>query len=108
MERTEGRCDCGAVTITLPALPDEMNACPCSYCTRVGAHWGYFAAGTVEVQGSSVPYRRAAKRIEFHHCPTCGITTHWIDPDGRVKHMGANMRNFAPEVTKDIPVVIDP
>jgi hypothetical protein len=104
----DGKCDCGSVLITIPKLPVEINACPCSFCTRVGAHWGYFPAGTIAVKGATQIYRRASRIIEFHRCTNCGVITHWQDLSGRVPHMGVHMKNFDPVLTSAIPVVADP
>ena len=104
----KGRCDCGAVSVTIPDLPENMNACPCNFCSRVGARWGYFAFGTVVVDGGTDTYQRASRTIEFHRCRVCGVVTHWIDPDGRIPHMGANMQNFDPDIIATVPVVVEP
>lgn len=102
-----GRCDCGAVSITIPHLPENMNACPCAYCSTVGALWGYFSRGSVTIEGRTDTYQRASRILEFHRCATCGVVTHWIDPEGRVPHMGTNMRNFDAEMIAGVPVVVD-
>lgn len=104
----EGHCDCGAVTVTVPGPPDRINACPCDYCRRVGAHWGYYEPRTVSVQGATEAYLRATKSIEFHRCTTCGVTVQWRWPDGRGRKTGINMTNFAPALLADVPVVVDP
>lgn len=104
----EGSCDCGTVRVTLPDVPEVINACPCAYCVRVGARWAYFPRGSVGITGRTEAYRRATRTIEFRRCAVCGGLTHWIDPDGRVKHMGVNMRNFDPDAVAGIAVVVDP
>lgn len=104
----DGRCDCGRVTITIPSLPEIINACPCDFCRRVGAHWGYYPSGSVTVTGETHAYRRGARIVELHRCADCGVLTHWIDPESRVVHMGVHMKNFHPATTADVPVVIDP
>ncbi|WP_456236424.1 GFA family protein [Frigidibacter oleivorans] len=104
----EGRCDCGEVSVTIPDLPADMNACPCDFCSRFGALWGYFPHGSAVVAGDTTPYRRASRMIEFHRCVRCGVVTHWIDPDGHLPHMGVNMRNFDSDVIGAVPVVVEP
>jgi hypothetical protein len=104
----DGKCDCGCVVIAIPDVPEEINACPCSFCKRAGAHWGYFQIGTVVVEGKTDIYQRASRIIEFHRCAHCGGLTHWLEPSGRLPHMGVNMKNFDPDVTSAIRVVIDP
>ena len=103
----EGRCDCGAVTVRVPAAPERINACPCDYCRRVGARWGYFAADDLTVQGGTVPYRRAARVIEFHRCGVCGVVTHWADPAGQMKNVGVNTSIMEPELLAGVPVTSD-
>ena len=98
----EGRCDCGAVTVRVPGVPDRINACPCDYCRRVGARWAYYPAGDLAVEGGTVPYRRAARVIEFHRCGVCGVVTHWADPNGRIERCGVNMANFDEDAIKTV------
>lgn len=100
----DGHCDCGSVTITIPALPKSINACSCEYCRRVGAHWGYFPRGSATVTGHTAAYRRGSKTVDFHRCTACGTITHWIDPNGRVPHMGVHMMNFDPAALIGVPV----
>ncbi|MGZ9812229.1 GFA family protein [Pseudoroseicyclus sp. H15] len=107
MAALTGHCDCGAVTITVPSAPEEINACPCDYCRRAGAHWGYYKAGSATITGKTATYRRAAKVADFHRCPTCGIVTHW-DGNDVTPHMGVNMANFEQAALAGIPVVEDP
>lgn len=103
-----GKCDCGRVTISVPELPQKINACPCDYCSRVGARWGYFPTGSVAIEGTTETYRRSSKTLDFHRCRECGVITHWIEPTGRIRHMGVHMANFDQGILADIPVVIDP
>ncbi len=103
-----GKCDCGAVTVRVPKLPQTINACPCDYCSRVGARWGYLPTGSATIEGTTVTYRRGSKTIEFHRCRECGVITHWIDPTGFIRHMGVHMINFDQDILSDIPVVVDP
>jgi len=103
-----GKCDCGKVTISIPELPQEINKCPCDYCSRVVARWGYFAAGTTAVKGATDTYRRSSNTIEFHRCCECGVVTHWIDPTGGVRHMGVHMANFDQSILAVIPIVVAP
>ena len=101
----EGRCDCGAVTVRVPTAPHRINACPCDYCRRVGARWAYYPAEDLTVRGGTVPYRRAARVIEFHRCGVCGVVTHWADPVGKMKNVGVNTALMPPDAVEGIPVV---
>jgi hypothetical protein len=104
----EGRCDCGGVTITVPGLPETVNACPCAFCRRVGGLWGYYPRAAVSATGETHVYRRASRVIEFHRCAVCGVLTHWIEPEGFLPHMGVHMKNFDPAIIADVPVVVEP
>ena len=79
----EGRCLCGAVRITVPALEGGASACHCSMCRRWSgaAMWGFVAeADDVSVTGE-VARHRASEFAERAFCPACG--THlWMRDDG--------------------------
>ncbi|MGB3554858.1 MAG: hypothetical protein WBA25_09480, partial [Jannaschia sp.] len=79
--------------MTVPGPPDRINACPCDYCRRIGARWGYYEAKTVTVEGPTASYRRADRIIAFYRCTECGVLTHWGDPDGRIPKVGVHMEN---------------
>ena len=106
--QVEARCDCGAVTVRVPEAPARINACPCGYCRRVGARWAYYPADDLAVEGGTVPYRRAARVIEFHRCGVCGVVTHWADPAGRMKNVGVNTALMEAELLSGVPVVAEP
>ncbi len=86
-----------------------MNACPCDYCRRVGARWGYFSHDAVGIDGRTDVHVRATRSVEFHRCAACGVATHWQFP-GRPAgtRMGVNMTNFDTALTAAVPVVVDP
>lgn len=109
LQHLSGRCDCGIVTVGLPDLPEKVNACPCDYCRRVGARWGYYDGKAVDLQGATDTYLRADRVIEFHRCRVCGVTTHWQFP-GRAagSRVGINMTNFNRDQLADVPVVASP
>jgi hypothetical protein len=104
----KGGCDCGAVTLDIPGVPDRVNACPCGFCSKAGALWGYFPRDSVTVTGRTQLYRRASRRLEIHRCEECGILTHWLEPTGRWHETGVNMRCFDPDTVAAIEVVVDP
>lgn len=101
----KGSCDCGGVVLEIPALPNQINACPCSCCRRAGAHWAYFPPGSVKVRGETVIYRRATRQLAFHRCPNCGMLSHWTGITGKATKMGVNMKNFDAGEIASIPVV---
>ncbi len=103
-----GRCHCGAVTITVPTPPAYLNLCNCSACFKLGAMWSYYPASTVNVVGETQAYARSDKadpNLHFHFCGRCGATTHWsfIEPAGRDR-MGVNARLFEPAELAGIEV----
>jgi hypothetical protein len=95
-----GSCHCGAVTLELASAPAEVTSCNCSICHRLGTLWAYYATADVRIRGATATYRRGDKTIDFHHCATCGCTTHWSplphrdEPD----RMGINARLLAPTI----------
>ena len=95
----EGRCHCGAVRVEVAAAPTEVTSCNCSICRRLGTLWAYFAPGDVRITGQTVTYRWGDKTIDFHHCATCGCTTHWSPLESRdIGRMGINARLLDPEI----------
>ena len=104
----EGTCDCGEVTLRLARRPDRIVACRCAYCRRVGAKWGYFDGREVDVDGATLSYRRAARRLEFRRCEICGVLTHWQRPGRPAEaRMGVNMALFEPAELIGIPVATE-
>lgn len=94
----EAICHCGAVKIEVERAPTELTSCNCSICRRLGTLWSYFAPSTVRVAGSTSTYQWGDKTIQFHHCTTCGCTTHWSPLDPAGEWMGINARLMAPDV----------
>jgi hypothetical protein len=89
----EARCDCGAVVLEVADDPAEI--CQCSWCQRLGALWAYYPKHQVRIlsgpDATSV-YLRAARRLEFHRCKVCALTTHWVNVDSTKGKMGVNAR----------------
>jgi len=106
----EASCHCGAVKIALPTVPGAVTDCNCSICRRLGALWAYYRPADVEVTAAATAtaaYAWGDRSLAFHHCTTCGCTTHWagIDPSGAIHpagidpksgRMGVNARLLAP------------
>jgi hypothetical protein len=106
----EASCHCGAVKITLSRAPDTLTDCNCSICRRLGALWAYYAPAEVQIAAADDAmgaYAWGERSLAFHHCRTCGCTTHWagIDPSGAAHpagvdpksgRMGVNARLLAP------------
>lgn len=92
---TEAKCDCGAVVLQVAVDPAEINDCQCSWCQKLGALWAYYPRDQVRVLSppeSTTIYQRATRRLEFHRCTSCGLTTHWMNTDPTKAKMGVNAR----------------
>ena len=106
----EASCHCGTVRITVAGTPQSVTDCNCSICRRLGALWAYFDPADVDMGGAqaTVAYVRHdgpdQGRLGFHHCPTCGCTTHWRNLDPQATRMGVNARMIDPTVLKGIRV----
>lgn len=102
----EGACHCGVVRYIYAAEADHATLCNCSICRRLGALWIYAPVTVVTITGATLAYSRGEKSLAFHHCPTCGCTTHWenLQPDALNAYMAVNLRLAAPEVVAAVPV----
>jgi hypothetical protein len=99
-----GSCHCGAVHIEVAALPEDLNDCQCERCQKRGALWAYYQAPEVKITGPTTTYRWGEHpMIDFHFCPTCGLTTHWTAIDRTYQRMGINGRLFGRDVFQPIP-----
>lgn len=75
-------CHCGAVRFEIAEAPTWVLDCNCTICRRYGALWSYYR-GADQSQLVKTPSREATftyfwgdMNIAFHHCKTCGCTTH--------------------------------
>lgn len=97
----DASCFCGAVRFEIAQVPSQMTACNCSACGRLGALWAYYPVGDVRIvegRGTTVGYARGDRSIAFHHCATCGCTTHWESLDPADARIAVNARLMAAEV----------
>ncbi len=88
-------CDCGRVQLEVPSIPNYLNQCGCSLCSRYGVLWAYYTRDTVRVigePGATQIYCRGEKTLEFHRCAVCGCITHWVAIDPSIAKMGVNGR----------------
>ncbi|WP_092422080.1 GFA family protein [Devosia crocina] len=81
LENTLGRCDCGAVTVSVTGRVVSMFQCACENCQRSsgGGHSSValFETSAVHLLGPTNSYKRsAASGATFtrHFCPRCGTT----------------------------------
>ncbi len=75
----EGHCLCGAVTVQVRGLSDEISACHCDLCTRWsgGVQMG-IEAPVDQVQWSGpVKVHRSSRLAERAWCDTCGSSL-WL------------------------------
>jgi hypothetical protein len=100
-----GTCHCGAVTITLPSMPETATSCNCSLCRRLGGVWAYYVFGTVQITGNTMEYIQGDKTLRTMRCAICGCTTHWepLLPEAGKRH-GVNLRNFEPKLLESVPI----
>jgi hypothetical protein len=97
----EATCHCGAVRLKIPSPPESVTDCNCSICRRLGALWAYYDPAQVVITASQADldgYVWGDRKLTFHHCRTCGCTTHWSPIDRTRPRMGVNARLLAPEV----------
>ncbi|MET3105863.1 hypothetical protein AAKU67_000162 [Oxalobacteraceae bacterium GrIS 2.11] len=104
----QGSCHCGAVSLTLPSMPETAIKCNCSLCRRVGGLWSYYPFGTVRIEGHpehTVDYVCGDKTLRTVRCKTCGCVTHWEPVGGELgaRH-GVNLNNFEPRLQELVTV----
>lgn len=105
-EKKEGEdtivsCHCGAVSLKLPAPPEEVTNCNCSLCRRYGVLWAYYPIVDVTLVAehpSTDTYAWNGKNVDFHRCGTCGCLTHWYPRHPDRTRMGINARLIDLEV----------
>lgn len=74
MSVAKGHCLCGAVTVQVTDLPDELSACHCELCTR----WGGGVQMGIEVPlaaltvAGPVKRHRSSELADRAWCDTCG------------------------------------
>ena len=97
----EAVCDCGAVRLEVAEAPTRLNDCQCDWCQRLGALWAYYPTDQVRLvcePGATEVYQRASRRLEFHRCRVCGLTSHWAPASPEGRRMGVNARLLPREV----------
>lgn len=96
-----GGCHCGAVRFELPAAPEWVGECNCSFCRKRGALWGYYPAADVAAVAAEgqATYRWNSGAVAHHHCAACGCGTWsesptWTEtgPDFTKPRIGVNAR----------------
>ncbi|KAI9837234.1 MAG: hypothetical protein M1819_000308 [Sarea resinae] len=102
-------CHCGAITVTVPRLPECVYLCQCTICRRYGAAWGYYHPDEVQIDTKpnavTKQYVWGDRDLSFNFCDNCGCVCYWwpIRPpptDGGEYQMGLNTNNVDPELLK--------
>lgn len=76
-----GSCHCRNISFTLECESDPTGiparGCTCSFCTKHGAVWASFSAGSLKVAVKEPAlvskYAFGTKTAEFHLCARCGV-----------------------------------
>ncbi|KAJ5634319.1 glutathione-dependent formaldehyde-activating GFA [Penicillium herquei] len=98
-------CHCGAITVTLPQEPKEINECQCTICRRYAAAWAYYKIDDVKIdkkKGAKLSqYSWGDREISFNFCQNCGCMCYWWpmkekESDGSAAKFGVNTRNMDP------------
>lgn len=87
-----GSCHCGDVRLEVPAEPEWVGSCNCSFCRKLGWLVAYYRPDEVTVTGETQPYIWGDKMIGIHHCPRCGCPTHWASLGEDFGKMGVSAR----------------
>jgi hypothetical protein len=100
-------CHCHAVRFEIDQAPAWVLDCNCSVCRRYGALWAYYRKGGLRLLSdpdATFAYLWGDKSLAFHHCKTCGCTTHLqaADVPGRPA-FGINARLIL-GVDREMPV----
>lgn len=99
-------CHCGAVRLEIARKPKTLTECNCSICRRLGAKWAYYRpedAKVISLPDATRGYKWGDETIEFHHCRTCGTTTHY-EGLGETPRRAVNSRLMEPQDIEDVPI----
>ncbi len=108
-------CHCGATRFRVPYLPQKATACTCTFCTKRGVLWGYYAPEEVvfEADGAASVYS-AAGGNHHHFCGRCGCSTWSRIPDwsgaaeggAQAVRIAVNLRLFDRPDVQALPVEV--
>jgi hypothetical protein len=97
-------CHCGGTRIEVALPPTELTACNCSFCSKRGGLWVYYARDDVVVHAAVHRASYSSDRMQHvhYHCARCGCSTHsdllcsWTDdgPDFSQPRVCINARLF--------------
>jgi hypothetical protein len=97
------RCHCGRTVLEIAGeLPAELTRCTCSFCSKRGHLYAYFAPEqlTVKQADSDAVYRWNTRLIANHFCSACGCDLYADSPafghdgswDGKTRRIALNAR----------------
>ncbi|NNE53375.1 MAG: GFA family protein [Sulfitobacter sp.] len=93
MVHLEGRCLCGAVTVSADAQKPMLRACHCDMCRRQNSS-AFVSIATnpqsVEIDGPVKVYR-SSEWAERGFCPECGSTLYYAALHDGVKQLAAGL-----------------
>lgn len=107
-------CHCGGFELQVPSLPDQATACNCSWCSRIGGLWGYYAPDAVVILKAIADRVYDPNEMNRHHfCGTCSClmyndTPKWdpetSQPTGE-RQISVNLRMIDDDDAAQLPVV---
>ena len=78
-------CQCGQLSVTTTGEPLRIAICHCEKCQRrTGSAFNLgavFDESNVDLKGQYSTYTRTGDTgmvVEFHFCPVCGSSVHWL------------------------------
>lgn len=88
---TTATCYCGSVQLELPEAPTHATQCTCSWCTKSGGLWAYYAPEAVRIVKAEHLARFAPNPLHEHFfCANCGCTTHGVSPEYTMESLTSN------------------
>lgn len=93
VQHYSGSCQCGAIAYEADLDLDDVNACNCSRCGRLGSVWSFVPAGAVTMikDGPTTEYLFNKRAISHRFCPTCGIEAYAKGEQGGQEIYGINV-----------------
>ncbi|SDE57612.1 Uncharacterized conserved protein [Paracoccus isoporae] len=108
VQHYSGSCQCGAIAFELDADLDQVNACNCSRCRRLGWVLSFVPAELVRFtkDGPTTEYLFNQHAISHRFCPTCGIEPYAVgEKDGQTIYAinvncldGVDARSLSPKL----------
>jgi hypothetical protein len=109
----EGSCHCGGTRFEVPAPPESVTKCNCTFCSKRGALWAYYPPEKFKPlsRRHEVVYQREGSPVRHFHCRVCGCGTYtespeWVEgkADPTRKKIGINARLFNDFDLEAVPV----